>query len=312
MKTAFALCLVMFTAPALARSSPGVPSSAPPVSAQEEGRLEAERLTFERASLAEADLNRRMSANRDAYGRLLGALERFSSDPPPALVVSPGSANDAVRAAILMRAMMPELARRAREMQSQAQTYEAARRRMALANARLLADESRLAERSVEMAHTGPTPSTPVEAEARMTGFIDGLDAPVADVTGATGGPARLLAPVRGQLVGRFGRAAPGAPHSEGLTWLAGAAHPVVAPAAGRVVFAGPLKGWGQVVVFDLGGDWRLVLAGLDGLTLGAGASVARGQALAILPRTGGSRRIYLELRLKDAPIDPMSRLDAR
>ena len=74
------------------------------------------------------------------------------------------------------------------------------------------------------------------------------------------------------------------------------------APAAGRVAYAGPLAGWGQVVILDLGPGWRAVVAGLDDLTVAAGSRVEEGQALG---RSGSDGEVYFELRRDERPIDP-------
>jgi septal ring factor EnvC (AmiA/AmiB activator) len=74
------------------------------------------------------------------------------------------------------------------------------------------------------------------------------------------------------------------------------------APAAGRIAYAGPLSGWGQVVVVDLGPGWRAVIAGLDTVSVEAGARVADGQALGA---SGPDGDIYFELRRDERPVDP-------
>ena len=56
---------------------------------------------------AEADLSARMGKNQVELTRLLGALELYRRDPPPALLVSPKNATDAVNAAILINAITP-------------------------------------------------------------------------------------------------------------------------------------------------------------------------------------------------------------
>jgi septal ring factor EnvC (AmiA/AmiB activator) len=84
----------------------------------------------------------------------------------------------------------------------------------------------------------------------------------------------------------------------------------VAAPASGRVEYAGPLKGWGQVVVISLGGGWRVVLAGLDRLAVRPGAQVSAGQGVGQMGPQA-SPELYMELRRGQDVADPVRRLDA-
>ena len=81
--------------------------------ATDEGTALAQRARFSALSQREQALNGRMNRERERQGRLLAALQTYSRHPPPALLVSPRSANAAVRTAILMRAGAHELQRRA-------------------------------------------------------------------------------------------------------------------------------------------------------------------------------------------------------
>ena len=88
---------------------------------------------------------------------------------------------------------------------------------------------------------------------------------------------------------------------SSGWRWRADRAV-AGAPAASRVAYAGPLGGWGQVVILDLGPGWRAVVAGLETLDVQADQRVADGQALG---RSGRDGEVYFELRRDERPIDP-------
>jgi len=57
----------------------------------------------------EEALTAELGRSQNATARLLGVLALYRRDPPPALLVHPASAKDAVRAQILARAMAPEL-----------------------------------------------------------------------------------------------------------------------------------------------------------------------------------------------------------
>jgi septal ring factor EnvC (AmiA/AmiB activator) len=76
----------------------------------------------------------------------------------------------------------------------------------------------------------------------------------------------------------------------------------VVAPTAGVVEYAEPLKGWGLVVILRLGGGYRMVLAGLDATTAAAGQAVRQGQPVGRMAQGG---ELYLEIRRSGELADP-------
>src|SRR5262249_23658046 len=139
----------------------------------------------------------------------------------------------------------------------------------------------------------------PAEAAPNLRG-------PPAPFTGPMVQPERLLTPVSGQLVRRFGEAAPGGGRSNGLSYLAERGARVGSPAAGVVQYVGPVKGWGVILILRLTGGYHLVLAGLAQASTGVGQSVAPGQAVGWMPDTRQSTsELYLEVRQGGVPVDP-------
>jgi murein hydrolase activator len=75
----------------------------------------------------------------------------------------------------------------------------------------------------------------------------------------------------------------------------------VIAPAAGRVLHAGPFRGYGQVVILDHGRGWATVITDLDRLAVRAGSHVRRGERIG---ETGAGRpRVTVELRREGRPV---------
>ena len=66
-----------------------------------------------RLNVEETQLSAEQAHNMNQLSRLLSVLQQLRRDPPPALLVSPRDAKDAVRAAILVKAMTPDLQTRA-------------------------------------------------------------------------------------------------------------------------------------------------------------------------------------------------------
>ena len=116
------------------------------VAATGEAGLAAKRTRLADLNQREAALRTDMGRNQGALAALLGALELYRRDPPPALLVSPRSAEDAVRAAILVRAVEPELSARAAAFRAKAEELQRVRRGITGLSEDLFTSESALAD----------------------------------------------------------------------------------------------------------------------------------------------------------------------
>ncbi|AVR89285.1 murein hydrolase activator EnvC family protein [Thauera aromatica] len=125
----------------------------------------------------------------------------------------------------------------------------------------------------------------------------------------------QLRFPVRGELVGRFG-----APRAEGgTTWKgvfirAATGTDVRAVAGGEIVFSDWLRGYGNLIIIDHGGDYLSIYGNNDALLGEVGEEVGGGEAIARVGSDGGSGEsgLYFEIRHQGQPQDPMKwvRLD--
>ena len=67
----------------------------------------------------------------------------------------------------------------------------------------------------------------------------------------------------------------------------------MVAPAAGRIAYAGPFRGYGTIVIIDHGGGWTSLISGLaPGRRRGSATRVAQGAADRRAPGSGDDPRI--------------------
>lgn len=281
---------------------------------------------------AESALKARVGANQQSLTRLLGALQTYQRNPPPALLVSPRSARSAVDAAILMRAAAPELERRAKDLAEQGRKLNVLRREILVADGEFLGAEHDVADRRAEMdalaeekgrleGRLDPSMAQAAAAAQRLgttAGSVDelvkGVQTPDnTTVSAAELGPLKLVPPLPGAPIRRFGQAFPGHGQSQGLSWQANEGVLVVSPAAGRIVYAGPLKGWGFVVILRGPGGYHLVLAGLERVSVRVGGEVAAGEPVGRIakpPATGPGKaatapELYMELRKAAQPVDP-------
>lgn len=258
--------------------------------------LDDRRRTLQQITAQEDAVLARIGADRNALAHLLGALEAFSRDPPPPLLVSPADAKDAVRAMILARAITPQLQARARALAAQAAALSTLRRQAAQAAGDLFAAESEIEDRQGRLDAVTADADLLAPAPARAAAAGEDRQAP----------PTSILAPVDARIAVRYGGRLDNGMHAEGVAYRTGAGDTVRSPAAALVAYAGPLNGWGEVVILRTGGGCHMVLSGLGKVAVAVGQSVAAGVAVGAMPGDGQTApELYLEVRMPGGPIDP-------
>ncbi|PKQ00270.1 MAG: metalloendopeptidase [Alphaproteobacteria bacterium HGW-Alphaproteobacteria-13] len=155
-----------------------------------------------------------------------------------------------------------------------------------------------------------------VRAElAQLAGPVARPRDPAAAVTNAAPPPAAeaelsqgaYRLPVVGRIVAGLGEVNDSGVRSRGITIAARPGGQVVAPAPGRVGFAGDYRGYGKIVIIDHGGGWTSLLTGLIGLSVGVGDTLETGTPIG---RAGSDdSRITIELRRAGRPVDIVAML---
>ncbi len=136
---------------------------------------------------------------------------------------------------------------------------------------------------------------------------------------GASGAFARLRGklpmPVKGEIVGRFGaRRDDGQTTWKGLFIRAAEGAEVRAVAAGEVVFADWLRGYGNLLIIDHDDDFLSVYGYNQALFADVGQKVGAGATVAAVGKSGGQTQsgLYFELRHRGQAFDPSRWLGAR
>lgn len=130
----------------------------------------------------------------------------------------------------------------------------------------------------------------------------DRAGAPPPDRTAADTGPPPYRLPVIGQLVTGMGEVDDSGVRARGLTLVTQPGAQAVAPTAGRVAFAGPYRGYGQILIIDHGQGWTTLITGLHRLSAQVGDSVRQGEPVGV---TGPQRAdVTVELRRGGRPVD--------
>lgn len=117
-----------------------------------------------------------------------------------------------------------------------------------------------------------------------------------------------LTPPVSGPITQQFGATDAPDTAKNGLGFTALSAAEVVAPFDGRIVYAGPLRDLGLVLIIQQGRLYHFVLAGLGRIDGVAGEWVLAGEPVGTMPvaADGGSGQpLYFEVRRESRPVDP-------
>ncbi len=117
----------------------------------------------------------------------------------------------------------------------------------------------------------------------------------------------RLKMPVSGKIMRGYGDKDDFGVISEGLTFAASAGSPVIAPQAGRVMFAGAFRGYGKVIILQHEEGYHSFLSGFARLDVDVGQSIDSGEPLGVLPTKGqGKAELYFEWRHDSKPVSPI------
>jgi septal ring factor EnvC (AmiA/AmiB activator) len=121
-----------------------------------------------------------------------------------------------------------------------------------------------------------------------------------------------LLAPVAGRLARRWGEPDELGISAKGLSFATQPGAQVVAPFDGRVEFAGPFRGYGQILIIEHGDGYHSLLAGLERIDGTVGQWLVTGEPVGVMKAGDAKPSLYLELRRNGQPINPLPWLAPR
>ncbi|MFQ5954537.1 MAG: murein hydrolase activator EnvC family protein [Kiloniellales bacterium] len=148
--------------------------------------------------------------------------------------------------------------------------------------------------------------------EARQAKAVASAVPKPLDIHDFTGEKGSLLRAVQGPIVRLYGAKDEFGATSKGIVIESRAAAQVVAPFDGVVVFAGPFRGYGRILLIEHGGGYHTLLAGLGRILSVPGQWVLAGEPVAVMDDTGSGRsRLYVEFRRNGQPINPLPWLAA-
>jgi septal ring factor EnvC (AmiA/AmiB activator) len=186
----------------------------------------------------------------------------------------------------------------------------------ALAEAKAKAERERLAREGKPPRKDEPRVAAKPEPkpEPRAPERDEGAARP-ADVALAPAAPAgafaslkgQMAAPVSGKIAAKFGSKRGDGPSWKGVFILAHEGAEVRTVAQGRVVFADWLRGFGNLIIVDHGGQYMSIYGNNQSLLKRVGDIVKAGDVIAAAGNSGGNEEsgLYFELRHQGRAFDP-------
>jgi septal ring factor EnvC (AmiA/AmiB activator) len=125
--------------------------------------------------------------------------------------------------------------------------------------------------------------------------------------------PRPVAIPASGTVLAGFGDSLKTGGKSLGITFQTRSEARVVAPFDGQVVFKGPFRGYGAILIIEHAGGYHSLLAGLGRIDVALGQWVKEGEPVGQMgPVANGGPKLYVELRRGGEPIDPTPWLGIR
>ena len=189
--------------------------------------------------------------------------------------------------------------------QRKAEEEEAKRRARAKAEQKeKLAAKGRSADKSAERPEASPpkvASKTAPESEPEPPTVSDG--------SGFASMKGKLKLPVKGELMASFGARRADGPNWKGLFITAAEGAEVKAIAAGEIIFADWMRGFGNLLVVDHGGQYMTIYGNNQSLLKRPGDKLKAGEVIATVGNSGGNEQsgLYFEMRYQGRAIDPSS-----
>jgi septal ring factor EnvC (AmiA/AmiB activator) len=142
----------------------------------------------------------------------------------------------------------------------------------------------------------------PVLRPANLAAALPAAPAPAPSASAPP--PRDFQLPVGGRTLTGFGARRASGLASTGLELAPVAGAQVVAPARGRVAFAGPYRGFGRIVIIEHEGGWTSLVTGLARVDVTVGDTVIGGSPMGVAG--GGAAPVTFELRRAGKPVNPL------
>jgi septal ring factor EnvC (AmiA/AmiB activator) len=319
---------------------------------------------------SETAIRRSLEGRRGLIGEVLAALQRIGRRPPPAVLVSPEDILEAVRASMLLGAVVPDLRQEIQVLGTDLAELVrlrdgiAGERRSITAELEAMAGERQRLAALVEARRERETSATrDAEAQRAAAGalaeqarslreFVERMEKEISTATRAAESarqaieaetreqrqrmaalafkdPARLAPkiafaetrgllplPVAGSQLRGFGENDGAGGTTRGISVATRPNALVSTPSDAWVVYAGPFRSFGQLLILNAGGGYYILLAGMQRIDVALNQFVLAGEPVATMGETSeaaativgsgsGEPVLYIEFRKDGVSVDP-------
>ncbi|MBP5399675.1 MAG: peptidoglycan DD-metalloendopeptidase family protein [Alphaproteobacteria bacterium] len=123
-------------------------------------------------------------------------------------------------------------------------------------------------------------------------------------VTGFSKAKGHLSKPARGSIAVSYGEETSKGVMSKGISIATRPQAQVISPYDGAVIFAGPFRGYGNLIIIEHGEGYMSLLAGMASIDCEVGQMLLAGEPVGQMPNNSNDH-LYVELRKDNKPIDP-------
>ncbi|MEM7618363.1 MAG: peptidoglycan DD-metalloendopeptidase family protein [Pseudomonadota bacterium] len=285
-----------------------------------------------------------LEKDRAALSNLVLAMQRIERVPPEALIVRPGAPLETAQSAMLLQNILPRLYKKADELNTSLEKLnqvvadlESSRKKAldtaknlqisqgrlnALLNERELLyskTEKDAVQNKQELARISKEAKNlrdlvkrierkqQKEEEQRRQAKKSNIKKAVIKTPVPSAGEAQL--PISGIIKTSYGKSDDIGALSKGLKIEGRKNALVVSPMGGVIDYAGPFKGYGNIVIIRHQKDYHSLVAGLSKIDTVVGRAVSAGEPIGKMGNSSEEISLYYELRHKGQPVNPSKKI---
>jgi septal ring factor EnvC (AmiA/AmiB activator) len=266
--------------------------------------------------------------------KLLGALLRLKRQPPQAMLALPQSPVETAESIILLKAMIPKLSEDANDLKNELTEIAAIQENIEQKKSEVGKQKIELTKRQENLASLvkkRKTAQSEVSAEQEATEkHIAELAAKAEDLRDLFAkleaerkarlaqGKGRTLPkikkealakevglPAKGKIAVNYGETNDLGTPSRGVEIVTRPGAQIITPYSGEVVFAGPFRSYGLLLIIEHREGLHIMMSGLGRIDAALGQEVVAGEPVGIMAAATDQPKLYVEYRQNGQPVHP-------